>query len=284
MIILKKTADLIDYLNRYKQKDQQIGFVPTMGALHEGHVSLLKYARSADGVCVCSIFVNPTQFNDSADFEKYPVTIEEDIYKLETNGCDILFLPSTAEIYPEGTNEKKQYDLGYLETILEGEYRPGHFQGVCMVMEKLLSIVQPHHLYLGQKDYQQCMVIKRLTGLKGWNDLIHVIVCPIVRESDGLAMSSRNMRLNNEQRAKATALYEALIFLKQNFNKGAIADIKNEATEQLRARGFKPDYIEIANAETLKPINEWDARINCIGLAAAYLNDVRLIDNMMLSG
>jgi len=269
MIILKKAADLIDYVNRYKQNHQ--------------HISLLKYSKSTARVSICSIFINPTQFNDSKDFEKYPVTIEEDIYKLETNGCDILFLPSTDEIYPEGTNAKKQYDLGYLETILEGEYRPGHFQGVCMVMERLLSIVQPNHLYLGQKDYQQCMVIKRLISLQGWNDLIQVVICPIMREKDGLAMSSRNMRLNSEQRAKATALYETLVFLKQNLDKGALADIKNEAVEKLRGKSFKPDYVEIANAETLKPINEWDARINCIGLVAAYSDDVRLIDNMMLS-
>jgi pantoate--beta-alanine ligase len=283
MIILKKAAELIDYVNRYKQNHQQIGFVPTMGALHEGHISLLKYAQSTAQVSICSIFINPTQFNDSKDFEKYPVTIEEDIYKLETNGCGILFLPATEEIYPGGMNRKEEYDLGYLETILEGEYRPGHFQGVCMVMEKLLSIVQPNHLYLGQKDYQQCMVIKRLISLKGWSDLTHVVICPIMREKDGLAMSSRNMRLNSEQRAKATALYETLVFLKQNLDKGALDDIKNEAMEKLRQKGFKPDYVEIANAETLKPINEWDARINCIGLIAAFLNDVRLIDNMMLS-
>ena len=283
MIILKTSADLIKYRNLYKQNDQTIGFVPTMGALHEGHLSLLKYSKSVNNISICSIFINPTQFNDPKDFEKYPVTLEEDIYQFETNGCDILFLPSVEEIYPGGTGVKKQYDLGYLESILEGEYRPGHFQGVCMVMEILLSLTEPDHLYLGQKDYQQCMVIKRLIELMGRKDSIRITICPILREKDGLAMSSRNMRLSHEQRANATALYETLVFLKQNFNKGSLADIKKEALERLKQKGFKPDYVEIANAETLKPINEWDARINCIGLVAAYLNDVRLIDNMVLS-
>jgi pantoate--beta-alanine ligase len=152
-----------------------------------------------------------------------------------------------------------------------------------MVMERLLSIIQPDNLYLGQKDYQQCMIIKKLIELMGMKDTIHVTVCPILREKDGLAMSSRNMRLDSGQRAKATALYESLVSLKQNLNRGSLADLKNEAIKTLREKGFRPDYVEIANAETLKPINEWDARTNCIGLVAAYLNDVRLIDNMVLS-
>jgi len=282
MIVLKKAKDLRHYLDVCKEKNQTIGFVPTMGALHDGHISLLKSAKAGNNVCVCSIFVNPAQFNDRKDFEKYPVTLEEDIYKLEINACDILFLPSLEEIYPDGMNIKKHYDLGYLETILEGEYRPGHFQGVCMVVEKLLSIVQPADLYLGQKDYQQCMVIKRLVELMGSGGSIHMVICPILREKDGLAMSSRNLRLNNEQRAKAPGLYESLAFLKQNLNKGSLADLKQEAIKLLQQKGFKPDYVEIANAETLRPINEWDARSNIIALAAAWLNDVRLIDNMVL--
>jgi pantoate--beta-alanine ligase len=301
MILFKKTNELQQYLNQCRQKDQSlpvrspaanafgngtqagIGFVPTMGALHDGHLSLLKTSTRENQVSICSIFVNPAQFNDPIDFKKYPSTLEEDILRLETNGCDILFLPHVEEIYPDGIGKKKHYDLGYLETILEGEFRPGHFQGVCMAVEKLLFIVQPDKLYLGQKDYQQCMIIARLIQLMGLEKKIDIKICPILREKDGLAMSSRNMLLDKEQKAKAPALYETLIFLKQNIGKGSLADLKKEAIHLLQQKGFKPDYIEIADAKTLRPINEWDARINILGLVAAYNGSVRLIDNMLLN-
>jgi len=283
MITFKKAKDLQDRLDQCRQKNEDIGFVPTMGALHDGHLSLLKTSLKENRVSICSIFVNPAQFNDPTDFKKYPSVIADDIVKLETTGCDILFLPAVGEIYPGGFEVKKKYDLGYLDTILEGEFRPGHFQGVCMAVEKLLMIVQPDKLYLGQKDYQQCMIITRLIQLMGLDEKINVRICPILREKDGLAMSSRNMRLNKEQRAKATALYETLIFLKQNICNGSLRDLKKEATDLLQKKGFKTDYVEIANAKTLKPINEWDARTNILGLVAAYIDEVRLIDNMMLN-
>ena len=283
MIIFKTARDLRHQLDKYRQKGQPIGFAPTMGALHEGHLSLLKTSKSQNKVTVCSIFVNPAQFNDPKDFRQYPSTLEQDIYKLETVGCDILFLPPVEEIYPNGLAERKYYDLGYLDTLLEGKFRPGHFQGVCMAVEKLLEIVLPDNLYLGQKDFQQCMVIKKLIQLMGKENHIHTNICPILREQDGLAMSSRNMRLNGEQRAKAVGLYETLTFLKQNLNKGSLSDLKKEATTLLQKKNFKPDYVDIADAKTLKPINEWDSRINIVGLVAAYIGDVRLIDNMMLN-
>jgi pantoate--beta-alanine ligase len=282
MIIFKKTNDLRQYLDFCRQNNQAIGFVPTMGALHEGHISLLKISTTENQVTACSIFVNPAQFNDPKDFQKYPSTLSDDIFKLESNGCDILFLPPVEEIYPEGIAAKKNYDLGYLETILEGEFRPGHFQGVCMAVEKLLSITIPDKLYLGQKDYQQCMIIEKLIELMGLKKTVRLKLCPIVREKDGLAMSSRNMRLNPEQRAKAPALYKTLIFLKENLNKGSLADLKKEAVRLLEKQGIKTDYVEIADAKTLRPVNEWDSRTNIIGLVAAHINNVRLIDNMML--
>jgi len=254
-----------------------------MGALHDGHLSLLKTSLKENKLSVCSIFVNPAQFNDPTDFKKYPSTIDDDILKLETNGCDILFVPSVAEIYPDGFEVKKKYELGYLDNILEGEFRPGHFQGVCMAVERLLLIVQPDKLYLGQKDYQQCMIITRLAQLMGLEERVDIRICPILREKDGLAMSSRNMRLSKEERAKAPALYETLVFLQQNIRNGSLQDLKKQATDDLQKKGFKPDYVEIANAETLKPINEWDARTNILGLVAAYIDGVRLIDNMMLN-
>jgi pantoate--beta-alanine ligase len=283
MITFKKAKDLQDQLDQSRLKNEDIGFVPTMGALHDGHLSLIKTSLKENKLTVCSIFVNPAQFNDPTDFKKYPSTIDEDVSKLEANDCDILFLPSVGGVYPNGFEVKKKYDLGYLDTILEGEFRPGHFQGVCMAVEKLLLIVQPDKLYLGQKDYQQCMIITKLIQLMGSDEKINIRICPILREKDGLAMSSRNMRLNKEERANAPALYETLIFLKQNICNGSLRDLKKEATDQLQKKGFKTDYVEIANAKTLKPINEWDARTNILGLVAAYIGSVRLIDNMMLN-
>lgn len=283
MITFKKANELQHYLGQRRQEKEDIGFVPTMGALHDGHLSLLKTSLKENKLSICSIFVNPAQFNDPNDFKKYPSTLDDDISKLEANGCDILFLPPVEEIYPGGFDVKQNYDLGYLDTILEGEFRPGHFQGVCMAVERLLLIVQPDKLYLGQKDYQQCMIITKLVQLMGSEEKIDIRICPILREKDGLAMSSRNMRLTKEERAKATALYETLIFLKQNICNGSLGDLKKEATDQLQKKGFKTDYVEIANAKTLRPINEWDARTNILGLVAAYIDNVRLIDNMMLN-
>jgi len=283
MITFKKAEDLQRHLDEYRQRREDIGFVPTMGALHDGHLSLLKTSLKENNLSVCSIFVNPAQFNDPADFKQYPSTINDDIFKLESTGCDVLFLPSVEEVYPHGFDFKEKYDLGYLETLLEGEFRPGHFQGVCMAVERLLLIVAPDKLYLGQKDYQQCMIIRRLIQLMGFEKKVNIRICPILRENDGLAMSSRNMRLNREQRAKAPALYKTLLFLKENIRNGSLRDLKKQATDDLQKKGFKTDYVEIVNAETLKPINEWDARTNILGVVAASIDEVRLIDNMMLN-
>ena len=198
MILFKKANDLRKWLDAQHKNGKRIGFVPTMGALHPGHISLIKKSKTENPVTVCSIFINPSQFNDPADFKKYPVTIETDIDMLEEADCDALFLPGSEEIYPDGYSNSKLYDIGYLETVLEGKYRPGHFQGVCMVVDRLLDIVQPDQLFLGQKDYQQCMVIKRLLILKGQTDKIGLSICPTLREADGLAMSSRNLRLSEK--------------------------------------------------------------------------------------
>ncbi len=260
------------------------GFVPTMGALHEGHLSLIELSKQQSDITICSIFVNPTQFNDAKDFEKYPITIENDILILEKSGCDILFLPNVQEIYPTGTSNAKHYDLGFLETVLEGSFRSGHFQGVCQVVERLLDIVEPNKLYLGQKDYQQCMVITKLVELMGLKEKIQVIIGETLREQSGLAMSSRNKRLNNEELEKATAIYKALVYIKQHASSAPINHLKQESTFQLTAAGFeKIDYIEIVNAQTLEPILEWDESIKSVALIAAFLNGVRLIDNLILN-
>jgi len=283
MLLLKTSKDLHKWLDAQRKKNATIGFVPTMGALHEGHISLIDASKMAMNVTVCSIYVNPTQFNDPKDFEKYPVTIEKDITMLEKAGCDILFLPTSREIYPDGLKSEIFYDLGYLETILEGKYRPGHFQGVCAVVDKLLEIVNPDYLYLGQKDYQQCMVIDRLLELKGKKKEIDVVICPTLRESDGLAMSSRNVRLNKTEREKATAIYHCLNYIKKNYKKDNISEVTEKATVILIDAGFKVDYIELADAKNLSPINKWDGKEKLVALAAAYMNEVRLIDNMLLN-
>lgn len=283
MILFKKAIDLRNYLDAQQKKALKIGFVPTMGALHEGHISLINAAKKENDITVCSIFVNPTQFNDPNDFKKYPITIEKDIYQLETSGCTILFLPSVDEIYPDGTSNKLTYDLGYLETILEGKFRPGHFQGVCMVVDRLLKIVLPDRLYLGQKDYQQCMVIKKLTGLIGLDKRIEIKVCPTLREKDGLAMSSRNVRLNEKERTDATVIYQSLLFLKENLDKKNIPQLKKEASALLENKGFRIDYVEMADADSLEAIAEWNGKRKVVALIAAFMNEVRLIDNMLLN-
>lgn len=283
MILLKKATDLAKWLEARKKNNKLIGFVPTMGALHAGHISLIETAKKKNRVIVSSIFVNPTQFNNPKDFQKYPVTIENDIEMLENADCDILFLPSVQEMYPDPASPKKNYHLGYLETVLEGKYRPGHFQGVCTVVERLLEIVKPNNLYLGQKDYQQCMVITKLIELNNLDEKIKINICPTLREADGLAMSSRNMRLKEDERKAASAIYQSLAFIKDTIKKGNLTPVKQKAQALLEQVGFKTDYVEIADAQNLSLIHEWDGQQKIVALIAAYINEVRLIDNMGLN-
>ncbi|WP_205511119.1 pantoate--beta-alanine ligase [Longitalea arenae] len=284
MIIFKYAGALARYIHQQKNAGKQTGFVPTMGALHDGHIALIDRSKKDTDLTVCSIFVNPTQFNNPVDYQKYPNTIEKDIMKLEAAGCDVLFLPAIAEMYPNGTSGLEQYDLGYLETLLEGKYRPGHFQGVCQVMNRLLTMVQPHLLFMGQKDYQQCMVVSRLLQLM--QSSITLITCPTLREPDGLAMSSRNLRLSPEDRHKATAIYKSLTLIKEAYNQHiAWAVIKDKATKLLTGAGFRIDYVELADANTLEPaVANADSKDEQprVALIAAFLSDVRLIDNMLV--
>lgn len=283
MIICKRPRELHDLLEKKRKEKYEFGFVPTMGALHAGHLSLVDAAKKQNKIVVCSIFVNPTQFNDPEDFKKYPITLEKDILMFERAGCDVLFIPSVEDIYPNGTNNLVHYDLGLLETVLEGKFRPGHFQGVCVVMHRLLEIVLPNDLFLGQKDYQQCMVIKKLIELIGLNDKIKVNICPTLREVDGLAMSSRNTRLLPDARIRATTISKALRYIKANLTPGNTKKIKDEAKEMLLQKGFLIDYVEIANADSLELVENWNGKQKVVALAAAFLNKVRLIDNMVIN-
>lgn len=278
MTIIKHIGELEKELNRLRKAGKKIGFVPTMGALHEGHISLIRRSVSEYDITVCSIFVNPTQFNNPADLEKYPVTIEKDIDMLEGAGCDILFLPAVKEMYPPGEEKVVHYDLGYLETILEGKFRPGHFQGVCIIVDKLLSIVRPDALYLGRKDYQQCMVISKMMKERGHHSVLNI--CDTVREEDGLAMSSRNLRLNADERKKAVKIIECLRMMKESFGKRPVQEIRENAVKFLEENGFRPEYAEIAGAETLMPLQDENSK--AVALIAAWLNEIRLIDNLAL--
>jgi pantoate--beta-alanine ligase len=279
MLLLKKKADLAQWLDQRRSESQSIGFVPTMGALHAGHISLIDISKKSTAITVCSIFVNPTQFNDPKDFQKYPITIENDILLLEQAGTDVLYLPEVAEIYPNGVKDLEKYDLGRLESLLEGAFRPGHFQGVCQVMSRLLKAVCADDLFMGQKDYQQCMVIQRLLDIIGIPTRLHP--CPIVREKDGLAMSSRNLRLSEDQRGTATAIYEVLSTLKEGWHKGkspgALAD---DAISLLENQGFRVDYVSIADPLTLEPVT--GNGVPAVALIAAFHGEIRLIDNMLL--
>ncbi len=282
MILHKHIFSLQNGLQNAAITGKRIGFIPTLGALHKGHLSLIMQSKKECDVTVCSIFINPAQFNDKDDFEKYPRTIEHDILMLEQAKTDILFYPSIEDIYPNNEEQFKNYNLGYLENILEGHYRPGHFQGVCRVVHQFLKIINPHFVYLGMKDYQQCLVLRKMN--EELDIPVNIKLCSTMREYDGLAMSSRNFRLNETARINATAIYKALSFIKQNINNKDIAQLKAEATAKILKGGFtKVDYVEICDAVTLKPVTESNNTKQKIALAAAFINDVRLIDNLLLN-
>jgi len=282
MILLKTATDLSLFLSAKKALGLQTGFVPTMGALHEGHLSLTEHSKKNNNTTVASIFVNPTQFNDPQDFTRYPVTLEKDIYLLEKAGCDILFLPSVAEVYPSGLQLKHPYDLGYLETLLEGKYRPGHFQGVCQVVHRLLELVQPTNLYLGQKDYQQCMVIRQLIHLTALP--VQVQIVPTMREPSGLAMSSRNLRLSAQEKEAAAVIYQRLLMIQAGLKPGSLDSLVTEASAAILAAGFdKIDYVTIADAASLLPVTDWDGQARLVALVAAFIGGGRLIDNLSLN-
>lgn len=280
MVIFKKAEDLRHYL---AQQARPIGFVPTMGALHAGHTSLLKRANEDGLLSVVSIFVNPTQFNDKEDFKKYPITIDADTALLLEAGCNVLFLPSVEEVYPGGPEHTKVYEFGYLETVLEGARRPGHFRGVGQVVGRLLEIVQPQVLYLGQKDYQQCMIIRDLVQQMGKADSIRLVFGTTVREPDGLAMSSRNRRLTEPQRALAGVIYQCLVSIQSKQGNAPFATVEKECVDLLRDKGFEPEYVALAQAEDLELLEEFDAGKKMVALIAARLGNVRLIDNILLN-
>ena len=279
MILIKTEKAIQPILKNWKKKQKSTGFVPTMGALHDGHISLINACLNENDFCISSLFINPTQFNNQSDFEKYPITLEKDIAMLEAAGCNLLLLPSVTEIYPNAYIAP-HYNLGYLETILEGKYRPGHFQGVCQVVDRLLDITKPGSLYLGQKDYQQCMVLKKLIEEKNYPTVLEI--SPTIRDNNGLALSSRNMRLTEPEKKLALQLSKTLFFIKENIKPGNLLLLQQQMAQRLNEDGFKVDYVAIASANTLETVTHWNGEEKLIALVAAYLNEVRLIDNMLI--
>jgi pantoate--beta-alanine ligase len=289
MLIFKRISDLEDYIKKAKKQGLSIGFVPTMGALHPGHIALIETCKTHCKLTVCSIFVNPTQFNDKSDFEKYPVTISNDIKLLSHAGCDVLFLPSVMEIYPNGLEQKKpayrtgrRFNFGLIANILEGSFRPGHFDGMAQVVARLLKIVKPHQLFMGQKDYQQQLIVGLLIKKIKLNT--RLVMCPTVREKDGLAMSSRNTRLDATSRKLAVQISKTLKYAKAQLKntKAETGVIQQKSLKRLAGfEGIETEYFEIRNAKTLEVPKRRSEKL--IALTAVKIGGVRLIDNMALN-
>lgn len=277
MEIIRTVELLRRRVEEEKQCGRTVGLVPTMGALHAGHVSLIDRARKENDIAVVSVFVNPTQFNNLEDLRSYPRTEDADCEKMTNAGVDIAFIPSVEEVYPEP--DTRIFDLGPVAEVMEGPMRPGHFNGVAQIVSKLFDMVQPHRAYFGEKDFQQIAVIRRMVELEGFN--IDIIDCPIMREIDGLAMSSRNVRLTPSQRQIAPAIYKALVASIDYAKSHSVKETKQHVIDEINAQPeMEVEYYEIVDSLTMQPINNWDDS-NCpVGCITVYCGEVRLIDNI----
>jgi pantoate--beta-alanine ligase len=278
MQILKDIEAARDYIHQVKKSNRKIGLTPTMGALHEGHLSLVQQSISETDISIVSIFVNPIQFNNPADLEKYPRTLDKDMELLSKVGCHAIFSPETKEMYKSPA--ELSVSFGELDKILEGAYRPGHFSGVGVVVSKLFNIIQPDVAYFGQKDYQQYLVINRL--VRDLNFPVKVVCGEIVREANGLAMSSRNQRLLKEEKEKASLLYKMLTQAKAQIEKKSMKEIKKEVADTLANSDIRLEYFELADRSNLNLLHHYEPSIPCILLVAAYVGEVRLIDNLFV--
>ena len=279
MKLLQTVVETQSYILHLKQNGYQIGFVPTMGALHLGHISLLKRARQENDIVICSIFINPIQFNNPNDFEKYPRMLEADMALLREAGCDAVFAPSVKEMYPEHNNPI--YDFGMLDKVMEGKFRPGHFNGVAIVVRRLLEITLADVAYFGEKDFQQLTIIRKMIEMLSLP--VRIVSCPIVRESDGLAMSSRNQRLLPDERAVAPLLYVALQKNALHYTRFSPAKLQQMIAADIeKSPLFKVEYVEIVDMNTLMPLSFWVDSKHIIVCLAAILGQVRLIDNCVL--
>lgn len=277
MKVIRTVSELTDQLGQLRQKGQTIGLVPTMGALHAGHLSLMTRARAENDVVVASVFVNPTQFNNPDDLRTYPRTEEADCRLLEQAGVDFAFIPSVEEIYPEP--DTRVFDLGPVAEVMEGAMRPGHFNGVAQIVSKLFAWTLPTRAYFGEKDFQQIAVIRRMASLEDFD--IDIVSCPIKREDDGLALSSRNTRLTPQQRAIAPAIHRILTESLGWVKSMTVDEVKKRVSEEIDAvDGLRTEYYEIVDHLTMQPISDWSATELPVGCVTVYCGDVRLIDNI----
>lgn len=277
MRVVKTISELKSLISGYKQENKTVGLVPTMGALHAGHKSLVDRARKENDIVVVSVFVNPTQFNNKQDLATYPRTEERDCALLEAAGCDVVFMPAVEEVYPEPDN--RQFDLGAVAEVMEGAHRPGHFNGVAQIVSKLFGFVEPDRAYFGEKDFQQIAVIRKMVQLEGFK--LQIVACPIKREDDGLALSSRNVRLTAEQRQLAPNIYRVL---KEscNFAKShTVAETEKFVVDSLNALPqMEVEYYSIVDALTMQPVGDWVDADSITGCITVYCGEVRLIDNI----
>ena len=281
MKLIHTVQELRTELNAQRLAGKKIGFVPTMGALHEGHASLVKLAVAENDVVVVSDFVNPTQFNDQNDLLKYPRTLEADCELLEKVGAHYVFAPSVEEIYPEP--DTRQFSYAPLDTVMEGKFRPGHFNGVCQVVSKLFMMVEPHCAYFGEKDFQQLAIIREM--VKQMNFPIRIVGCPIVRESDGLALSSRNARLSDVQRVQALNISKTLFASKEYADTHTVEETQAFVEQAIAAsEGLELEYFEIVDGLTLQKIAGWDETDYAVGCITVFCGEVRLIDNIKFKG
>lgn len=280
MKILKTVRGLQRNLKKLRDQGKTIGFTPTMGALHSGHLSLTQLSQDQNDVTVVCIFVNPTQFNESSDLDNYPRPIENDTKLLREQKVDFLFLPSVKEVYPKNINTKVVVDLEGLDAEMEGAFRPGHFEGVVQVVHRLLTIVEPQHLYMGQKDFQQFTIIQKMIDVLSMD--VSLVVCPIIREPHGLAKSSRNERLTPTGRQTAKIIRETLQWISDNIQTNPVHQLIATGTEALKKAGLKPEYILIADGNSLQSVTKIDGIPYLVVCCAAWIDGIRLIDNMIL--
>ena len=281
MKVIQKIVELQNELFSYRKNNKTIGLVPTMGALHAGHASLVKQSVKENDVTVVSVFLNPTQFNDKGDLERYPRTLEADCQLLEACGADYVFAPTVEDIYPKPDN--RQFEFSPQSTVMEGAKRPGHFNGVCQVVSRLFYIVRPDRAYFGEKDWQQIAVIKRLVDFIGMKDSITIVECPIVREQDGLAMSSRNMLLTADERAIAPKIYEALRKSVDYSQSHSVAETQEKVVNEINAvDGLEVEYFEIVDGKTLLAVDDWTSEHGVVGCITVYcgMTPIRLIDHI----
>jgi len=279
MQVFKKISDIRSHIAVQKESGKTIGFVPTMGALHEGHIQLVRTSVLQNDITVVSIYINPIQFNNPEDLAKYPRTIEDDLEKLNAAGCDVVFTPSDEEMYPEPVTT--EMDLGGLEKVMEGRFRPGHFRGVGIVVKKLFELVAPHRAYFGEKDFQQLAIIKYM--VQKLSIPVEIVPCATVREADGLAMSSRNMRLTPGQRTVAPGIYAALLNARENYSWFIPSGLEKLIISEIEQNSeLRVEYATVANAVSLQPFDDWMDVEHAVVCVAVFAGKVRLIDNIML--